>query len=396
MDRFAQFIRQRERSGNLRILEPLQRLPQGLVMPVNARSPAPSLDFSSNDYLALSQHPAVIAGSRNALEQDGAGAGAARLMSGSLVCHHLLEEELAAFKGTEAALIFGSGYLANIGVIPALAGRGDAIFCDRFNHASIYDGCRLAGAKTFRFRHNDMNHLEELLRKHRASHRRALIVAESIYSMDGDRCPLPEICMLKDRFDSMLMVDEAHATGLFGNTGAGLVEEDGVVEQVDIAMGTFGKALGSYGAYIAASRSIVHYLVNQARSFIYSTALPPAVIGAARAAIKLVKQEPSLRHELYERVAFFKHRLQVGGLDRYLGPSQIIPVLVGDSKKASAIANRLKSELIFAKAVRPPTVPEGSARIRFSITRHHSKEDLERTADRLLEVLSIPPLRNGE
>jgi glycine C-acetyltransferase/8-amino-7-oxononanoate synthase len=387
MDRYSEFLNQRKQAGNLRRLTPLMRLGRGRVKEADAVSASYCIDFSSNDYLALAEHPQVVAAAREALLKDGAGSGAARLMSGSLAGHQLLETETARLKGTEAALLFGSGYLANIGVIQALVGRGDAIFCDRLNHASIYDGCRLAGAKTYRFQHNDSNHLETLLKKHRGAFRQALIVVESIYSMDGDRCPLKELAALRNRFDCLLMVDEAHATGVFGPQGAGIIAEDGVIDEVDIAMGTFGKALGSYGAYVAASQQLVQYLINQARSFIYSTALPPPVIGASLAALCLIKTEPELRKELHAKVEMFKQFLYRGGISQDLGPSQIVPLMIGDSEKAVALAAKLKEKHIFATPVRPPTVPENTARIRFSITRHHQQDDLKNTAETLLTVM---------
>jgi glycine C-acetyltransferase/8-amino-7-oxononanoate synthase len=321
----------------------------------------------------------------------GTGSGAARLMSGSLKSHHLLEEEVARLKGTEAALIFGSGYLANIGVIPALVGRHDLILSDRLNHASIYDGCRLSGAKTQRFHHNNLDHLEDLLKKHRGSYQNALIVVESIYSMDGDRAPLKDIAALKKKYDCLFMVDEAHATGLFGATGAGIIEEDKVVGDVDIAMGTFGKALGSYGAFVAGSRQLVQYLINQARSFIYSTALPPAVIAASLESLHLIKTEPQLRQELHYKVRLFKKYLSEGGFSQNLGPSQIVPIMVGSSEKAVDMVSKFKAKQIFTTAVRPPTVPEGSARIRFSITRHHQPHDLQLAAETLLSILNRFP-----
>jgi len=387
MDRYSLFLRQRNETGNLRRLVPLTRRGRGRVTIEIGGAEASYQDFSSNDYLALTDHPTMIAASREALEENGTGSGAARLMSGSLACHHLLEQEVARLKGTEAALIFGSGYLANIGVIPALVGRGDVIFADRLNHASIYDGCRLAGAKTYRFRHNDSNHLEELLKKYRGSYRQALIAVESIYSMDGDRCPLQEMAALRNRYHCLLMADEAHATGVFGPEGAGIIAEDGVIDDVDIAMGTFGKALGSYGAYIAASQKLILYLINQARSFIYSTALPPAVTGASLAALRLIRSEPALRSELHAKVDLFKKTLCHGGFSQDLGPSQIVPLMVGDSRKAVAIAAELMKNHIFATPVRPPTVPEGTARIRFSITRHHQPAALQRTAEILLSLV---------
>jgi glycine C-acetyltransferase/8-amino-7-oxononanoate synthase len=385
MERIRKFLLERRQTGTLRTLAPLIRLGHGWVRPLDSGEKL--LDFSSNDYLGLAEHPEVIGAARNYLEMFGAGAGAARLMSGDLEINHLLEQEIARFKSTEAALLFGSGYLANTGIIPALAGRGDLIVTDRLNHASIYDGCLLSGARTIRFRHNDLNHLEQILQEKRNQYNSCLLVVESIYSMDGDRCPLMELVKLKKRFGFFLMVDEAHATGIYGENGAGIIEEDGVSDDVDIAMGTFGKALGSYGAYAAASREMVDYLVNRARTFIYSTALPPAVVGASLASLYLVGSEVQHRLDLLAKVAFFKKQLRRKGLKDDFGPSQIIPIMIGDSAKALAAAAELRRSGIYLKAVRPPTVPEGTARLRFSITNHHREEDLKRCAAILADEL---------
>lgn len=381
------WLQDQKKAGTLRKLRPLKRLRGGFVKLLDSPADSkPLLDFSSNDYLALSEHPAVVKASTEALQKYGAGAGAARLMSGDLEVNHLLENEIAKLKRKEAALIFGSGYMANTGIIPALVGRNDVIFTDRLNHASIYDGCRLSGAKLIRFHHNDPNHLEELLKEKRGAGQ-ALIVVESIYSMDGDRCPLAKIVLLKEQFDCMLMVDEAHATGIFGPNGGGIIEEDRVGDSVDMAMGTFGKALGSYGAYVAASQEMIDYLINKARSFIYSTALPPAVVAASFAAVKLIQNKPQLRTELRNKVNLFKKSLKEGRITADLGPSQIIPLVVGESTKAVEIASQLQQQGIFATAVRPPTVPKGSSRLRFSITRHLSDADLEKTAAVVSETL---------
>ncbi len=384
MERIQKFLTQREETGTLRNLMPLTRLGRGRVRLLGSEDNL--LDFSSNDYLALSEHPEVIAASRKYLEMFGAGAGAARLMSGDLEINHLLEQEIAQLKLKAAALTFGSGYLANTGIIPALAGRGDLIITDRLSHASIYDGCMLSGALTIRFRHNDIEHLEQILHEKRSQFNSCLIVVESLYSMDGDRCPLVELVNLKKRYDFVLMVDEAHATGLYGENGSGLIEEYRVSDEVDIAMGTYGKALGSYGAYAAASREIIDFLVNKARTFIYSTALPPAVLGANLAALYLVKTEPFLRQDLQNRVAYFKKQLRKNGLKDDPGPSQIIPVMIGDSGRALMIAEYLQKSHFYVKAVRPPTVPEGTARLRFSITRYHEEEDLKKCAAVLAEA----------
>lgn len=376
----AAWLAQREQEATRRRLLPLERLPDGrLRLAREGKPPLELLDFSSNDYLGLSRHPQVVAAAAAALADYGVGAGAARLMSGNLPPHRRLEELLAVWKGYPAALLFGSGYLANIGIIPALVGRADVIFSDRLNHASIYDGCRLAGARLVRFRHNDPNHLEELL-KERRGQGEALIVAESIYSMDGDRAPLADLVELKERFGCRLLVDEAHATGLFGANGSGVVEEEGLSGRVDLVMGTLGKALGAYGAYLVAGQEMIDFILNRARSFIFATALPPAVAAAATAAVELVQAEPGLRQELWEKAAFFKARLRAAGIGNELGPSQIIPLLVGESGPALELAAALQEAGIFAAPVRPPTVPQGAARLRLSVCRHLGHDDLARAA----------------
>lgn len=379
------WLNQQREKGGLRSLRPVIRRGKGRITLADDETQE-LLDFSSNDYLGLAEHPTLIAAAHEALNLFGAGSGAARLMSGDLAVHHDLEEAIALLKGKEAALTFGSGYMANAGIIPALVGRHDRIFSDRLNHASIHDGCRLSGARLIRFRHNDLNHLEALLTEQRGTGT-PLIVVESIYSMDGDRCPLRELVGLKERFGCLLMVDEAHATGVFGANGGGVIEEDGVGSGVDLAMGTFGKALGSYGAYVAGSGEMIEYLLNRARSFIFSTALPPAVAAASLAAVQLIRQEPELRRELHGKIDCFKGLLRKGGYSADLGPSQIIPIRIGESGAALAKAELLKKQGIFATAVRPPTVPEGTARLRFSITRQHSTMDLAQAAKALLESM---------
>ncbi len=255
------------------------------------------INFSSNDYLGLAYSPRLVAAAAEVLSNV-VGSSASRLMTGSLELHHRLEERTAEFKGKPAALVFNSGYQANVGIISALCGKEDCVFSDRLNHASIVDGIKLSGAKLFRFRHNDTEHLEELLKRHRKDFKGALIVTETVFSMDGDIAPLDEISTLKVKYDSMLMVDEAHATGVFGKEGSGISEEKGVSQNIDIIMGTFSKALGGFGAYAAASKEICDYLVNACRSFIYSTSLPEAIIAANIAALEVVKEEPFRREEL--------------------------------------------------------------------------------------------------
>ncbi len=392
MDFLERWLQTRRDTGNYRRLFPLERLASGQIRKAGSSGDSALLDFSSNDYLALSIHPDLILAAQNALNLYGTGAGAARLMSGDLQLYHALEDATAKFKNRQAALLFGSGYMANIGVIPALVGRGDVIFSDRLNHASIYDGCRLSGAKLVRFHHNDPAHLEDCLKKGRGQGK-ALIIVESLYSMDGDICPLAAIVRLKKNYDCMLMVDEAHATGIFGANGGGIIQEEGLEGEVDVAMGTFGKALGSYGAYIAGSEALKKYLVNRARSFIYSTGLPPSAVAAALAAIALLKKEPQLGQQLLANSSYFKKCLQEAGLPGEPGPSQIVPVMVGDSHQAVKIAEEFRQKDILVTAVRPPTVPEGTARLRFSVTLHQSRQELKDTAELLMGIckkLAVP------
>lgn len=331
-------------------------------------------NFSSNDYLGLSEHPDIASAAKLALGER-MGSGASRLMTGTGTVHLDLEEAVARFKGKEAALIFNSGYQANVGIISALCGKGDVIFSDRLNHASIVDGIKLSGAGMRRFRHNDTSHLAELLREDTSPGRR-LIVTETVFSMDGDMAPLEEITRLKKEYGCMLMVDEAHATGVFGANGSGVVEKLGIAGDVDILMGTFSKALGGFGAYAACSGRIREYLINTCRSFIYSTSLPPAVAAADLKAIEIVRKEPYRREELLRKSAFFREGLR-GLKYAVTGESQIIPVVTGDNEDTLRISRYLRGRGYWVTPVRPPTVPEGGSRIRISVSFAHPDEVLE-------------------
>ena len=370
------YLDERKKQHLLRTLKPLRPAGPGRV----CINDVEYLNFSTNDYLGLAGHPRLLEESQKALKEYGTSSSASRLMSGDLSIHHQLEEMTTDFIGKEKAVLFGSGYLANIGLISALCNRKDVIFSDRLNHASIVDGIRLSGARFFRFRHNDLNHLEELLKKERKSYKKALIVTESLFSMDGDMASVKEMVELKERYDTLFMLDEAHAVGVIGEKGAGLAEKYGLTKKIDIIMGTFGKALGSYGAYAAASARLIDYCINKARSFIYSTALPPSVVGASIGGIKMLAEEPIRRSVLLEKAEYFRSLLKKNSL-KVMGNAQIVPVLVGENYAALNISKSLYENAIFALAVRPPTVPAGKARIRFSITCHHSEDDLQRTAD---------------
>ena len=349
------------------------------------------LNFSSNDYLDLAGDARVKAAAVAAIERFGCGATASRLMCGHLELHEQLEAALAALVGGPAALVFGSGFLTGLGVITSLANRHDEIFADRLNHASLVDGAALSGAKVRRYRHLDMAHLEALLRRPplrgqgRGGLRGRLIITDSIFSMDGDSAPLPRLQALADEHDAMLIVDEAHAIGVFGSGGgAGRLAADQV--HSDVVLGTLSKALGSYGGFAVCSPTVRDYLINRARSFIYSTALAPPCLAAALAAVEIVAADPTLGQTLLANVCRFHSLLVDQGFDLPPCVSQILPLPVGDNDKALAFAHTLAERGILTRAIRPPTVPAGTARLRLSVTLAHSQTDLERAAGELGDV----------
>jgi 8-amino-7-oxononanoate synthase len=329
----------------------------------------------SNNYLGLADHPRVRQGAADAAERWGAGSGASRLVSGNMDLHDKLEQRLAEFHGSESALLFGAGYLANAGIIPALAERGQVVFSDELNHASIIDGCRLSGAETFVYRHRDTEHLGWGLQK--AGSSGALIVSDGVFSMDGDVAPLPELAVLAKRFGVRLMIDDAHAIGVLGPGGRGSVAAAGLEDEVDVVVGTLGKALGSYGAYACASSEMRDYLVNTARPFIFSTAPPPPAVGAALAALSLLASRPGLAQHLRRNAAMLREALGDQLLD--VGPSrtQIVPIIVGDARRAVALCERALEGGVFAQAIRPPTVPEGTSRLRLTVMASHRVDELQ-------------------
>ncbi|MDI6741099.1 MAG: 8-amino-7-oxononanoate synthase [Smithella sp.] len=381
MDRIKKYLSRRREEGILRELQPVESREQGNIFRQQERL----IDFSSNDYLGLSHHPRLVQAAKLALKKHGVGAGASRLLSGDYRLHHELEEAVASFKRKESALVFNSGYQANLGIISAIAGKGDAIFSDALCHASQIDGVILSRADKFPFRHNDIGHLEELLKIKRSRFERALILTESVFSMDGDLAPLRELVDLKERYDCLLMVDEAHATGVFGSEGRGRVDALNLNDQVDLVMGTFSKALGGFGAYLASSRNVTDYLINKARSFIYSTALPPAIVAANLAAINVLREEPWRGQKLLARAEKFRQAASKAGWS-VNGESQIVPVMVGESKTAITLAKTLQSKGFYVLPIRPPSVPEGTARFRLSLCYDHAQKDLSALAQALKEL----------
>lgn len=340
------------------------------------------LMLASNDYLGYCSHPAIKQAAQKAVREWGAGAGASRLISGNLSIYRELETRLAHLKGTEDALVFSSGYLANIGLLSAIGEKGDVIYSDELNHASIIDGCRLSRAHIEVFPHKNTAALATRL-KEGTRFRRRIIVTDGVFSMDGDLAPLPSLVELARHYEAVLIVDDAHGTGILGNRGCGTAEHFELEGQIDIIMGTMGKALGCFGAFVAGTSELREYLVNRARSFVFTTALPPSVIGSAIEALHLIEKEPERRHALWDNVSFFKHGLHAMGFDTLESETPIIPIVVGDAETAVAVSNALLDEGLFIQAIRPPTVPEGTSRLRITIMATHSKKDLERA----LEIL---------
>ena len=338
----------------------------------------PVLLLCSNNYLGLADHPRVREAAAEAAMRYGAGSGASRLVSGNMTIHRRLEEQLAGFKRSEACLLFGSGYLANAGVVSALAREGDVVFSDALNHASIIDGCRLAKADTFVYDHCDMDHLDWGLRQ--AEGRGSLIVTDGVFSMDGDVAPLEEIVELAQRHDARVMVDDAHGTGAIGPYGRGSVAAAGLDDEVDVVVGTLGKALGSYGAYVCCDEPMAKYLINTARTLIFSTALSPPAVAAAMAALELLREQPRRVEKLQHNADVLRDALAAEGVPVTGSTTQIVPLLVGDASDAVRACERALESGVFAQAIRPPTVPAGTSRLRLAVMASHTTSELREAA----------------
>ena len=372
-------------SGMLRSLRVVEG-GQGPKVRVNGRE---VLLLCSNNYLGIADHPALVEKMVAATREFGAGSGASRLISGTMPPHAALEERIAEFKGTPAALLFNSGYAANTGILQGLLGSDDVIFSDELNHASIIDGCRLARARTLVYPHCDTTALAELMERERSKRKgRWLIVTDGVFSMDGDLAPLAELCDLKEAHDALLMVDDAHGTGVLGARGRGTGEFCHCLERIDLHMGTLGKALGSAGAYLAAERVIIDTLINHSRSFIFSTSLPPGVAAAAMAAIDLVDCEEGrqLRERLEQNRLKLAGALTASGMDLLGSTTQIIPVLTREPVLTMQMTARLLEDGIFLQGIRPPTVSPGRCRLRATVMASHDADDLTRAAEQIIAV----------
>lgn len=358
--------------------------PQGTHLTLQGR---PYLNFSSNDYLGHAAHPKVREAFQDGLHKYGSGSGAAHLVNGHSRAHHQLEEELAAFTGRGRALLFSTGYMANLGTLSALTGRDDRLFQDRLNHASLIDAGQMTRAKVIRYRHGDTNDLAKRLETTPTRQGgETLIVTDGVFSMDGDVAPLTELARLSLRHQAWLMIDDAHGFGVLGQHGAGSLEPEGLLpDQVPVYMATLGKALGTAGAFVAGDDDLIEYLIQKARPYIYSTALPGALAEASRASLRLLRSEPERRTRLQQNIAYFKTLIAQAGLTSRLltSPTAIQPVVIGDNASALAIAEYLYNQGIVIPAIRPPTVPEGTARLRITLSADHQQTELNQLVEQL-------------
>lgn len=371
-------------AGLRRTLRAVQHRHAGTVQ-INGERVA---DFASNDYLGLAADARVARAAMAVLQAEGTGAGAARLISGNHPVHDSLERALAHFKGCEQALLFPSGYMVNIGVIPALVGVGDVIYSDELNHASLIDGCRLSKAALRVFPHRDLDELGAMLEADRGQYRRALIVVEGVFSMDGDVFPLDGLVDLAQRFGAWTYVDDAHGTGVLGTTGVGAIEQFGVIGKIDIVVGTLGKALGTSGAWVAGSQTLIQYLTSRARSFIFTTGTPPALAAASLEALRIAQVEPWRREAVRERARRLRDRLTSAG--REIGgaaDAHIIPIVIGDPSRTMAVVGEMRRRGFLVGGVRPPTVPAGTSRLRVSVSAAHPQELVDTLGANLLDVL---------
>ncbi|WP_378950402.1 8-amino-7-oxononanoate synthase [Pelosinus sp. sgz500959] len=341
--------------------------------------------LATNNYLGLTHSLAVKKAAMSAVEQYGTGSGGARLTTGSHPLYEKIEKKIAAFKGTEAAVVFNTGYMANVGTISAILNKGDVVFSDELNHASIIDGCRLSKGQTVVYRHADMNHLAEVLENTTCSGRR-LIVTDGVFSMDGDIAPLDQIVTLAEQYQAMVMVDDAHAVGVLGRGGRGTVDYFGLKDRVQIQVGTLSKSLAAEGGYVAGSQALIHYLINKARSFIFSTALSPATIGAAYAALEELEKNPGLVDQLLMNADYVRTALVDAGLQVDGRVTPILPIMVGEAGIAVKMAEELKKAGLIVSAIRPPTVMPGASRLRLTVSAAHQYDDLKRAVNIIIAV----------
>ena len=355
--------------------------PQGIHVEIDGKQVT---NFCSNDYLGLANHPDIVNSFKNATDNYGVGSGSAHLICGHSIAHHALEEELAEFTGRDRVLLFSTGYMANLGVISALLNRGDQVFEDKLNHASLLDGGLLSGARFKRYLHNDIKDLQQ---KTESISNRSLIVTDGVFSMDGDMAPLPELATLAAKKNAWLMVDDAHGFGVLGETGGGVVQHFGLSQQeVPVLMGTLGKSFGTFGAFIAGSEQLIETLIQQARTYVFTTAFPAAIAEASRTSLKIVRSENWRREKLTHLVNYFRANAKQLGLQLTTTASAIQPILIGDSQRAVEISHKLMERGFLVSAIRPPSVPKGKSRLRITFSANHEEQHLDQLLDALCLV----------
>ena len=378
---YQDVIRQLQADGLFRSLRRVEPDPHGHSGRVMFEGRSVIL-LASNNYLGLADHPRIKEAAIAAIRRYGFGSGASRLISGNGPSHEALEQRIAHFKQTEAALVFSTGYMANLGILPCLISSEGLVIADRLCHASLIDGCRMSGGRFRVYEHGDLDQLERLLSR-KPANQPTLIVTDGVFSMDGDIAPLPRLIELAERHGAVVFVDDAHATGVIGKAGRGTLEHFGLKPGSAIQMGTLGKALGCFGAYVAGSRVLIDYLINKARTFIYTTALPPAVTAAALAAFDVLEEEPQHQERLWRNRTYYADGLKSLGMDILNSETPIVPIMIGDDRLATVVSHRLLEAGIFAPAIRPPTVPRGTSRIRTTIMASHTREDIDHVLESL-------------
>lgn len=381
-ERLLKYLEDIKETGNYRFLKYIKPLSSEKVI-YNGKE---FINLCSNSYLSLHFHPDVIKAAKDATETYGAGTCSSRSVSGSIELYKELEKEIAQYKGYLDALVFSNGYLANIGIISTLTEKEDVIFSDELNHSSLIHSMRLSRAKKVIYKHRDANNLEDKIKKEKNRKGNFFVVTETIFSMDGDIAPLKDIYELKKRYDLNIIVDDAHGTGVFGDTGTGIEEIFGLKGAMDIQMATFGKALGSYGAFVLSNETVIEYLINRAKTFMYTTALPPATLGASLKALKIIKNNLSYKKELWDNIIYFRKKLIDAGFDLKESVGPIIPIVIGDDKDAVKMQEELFKMGIFLQAIRPPTVPKGTSRLRLTIVRGLTKDQLNYAASCIIEA----------
>jgi 8-amino-7-oxononanoate synthase len=377
-ERLRKELKEIREKGNYREIRYLKPLSASRIL-YNGKE---MINLCSNSYLSLHNHPDVVTAAHSVIDEYGAGTCSSRSVSGSIDLYALLENDIALFKGYEKALMFSNGYMANIAIVSTLLDDDDTVYSDELNHSSIIDAIRLSGAEKVIYRHLDMDDLERRL-QNRRGHGQTFIISETVFSMDGDVAPLDRLYELKRRYGAHLIIDEAHATGVFGETGRGVEEVYGLSGAMDVQMGTFGKALGSFGAFVLGDPLILEYLVNRARTFMYTTALPASALAAARAALQVINHEPAIRKELWDNISYVRNSLSSLGFDLQQSQGPIVPIVVGEDAKAVEMQKLLLDKGVFLQAIRPPTVPTGTSRLRLTIVRGLEQADIERAIEAL-------------